>query len=315
MLRQDAPRNPGEDTAVTAEDQVLPLVTTVELPDGARFPVRGLRQPTASAPAVVVVPAMGTPARYYRAFAQCLHVEGLTALTVDLRGQGESAPRVTRRSRFGYREIVEHDLTAVLCAVREALPQAPLFIVGHSLGGHLSLIHAGLGAHPGPGPGVDGIALVASGSPWFKVFGRGRGLKLLLAEQVMVAVATVMGYWPGHRLGFGGRQPTRLIRDWARQARTGRFSAEGSRADYESALCSLQLPVLAVTVHNDELAPPASVDHLTGKLHRAQVTRWHYTAEAAGGGPLDHFRWTRSGGGLARHIAEWARTAVASRTH
>ncbi|MET9547622.1 alpha/beta fold hydrolase [Streptomyces sp. NPDC006627] len=296
----------------------LPLLTTVELPDGARVPVRALRAPAPErflpsgsgpapgpppAPAVLVLPAMGTPARFYRRFARHLHDEGLTVLTADLRGQGEATPRATDRGArdHGYRALVEEDLPAVLAAVRAELgPEPPLRLLGHSLGGQLALLYAALGT----GPDVDGVALVASGSVWFRAYGPRRAPGLLLGELLIAATATALGRWPGARLGFGGDQPKGAMRDWAHQGLTGRYAPKGSALDYEAALAALDLPVLAVSVEHDTLAPATALDHLLGKVPRARLTRRHYTAREAGA-RLDHFAWTKAGGALAKQVAAW----------
>ncbi|MEU6989089.1 alpha/beta fold hydrolase [Streptomyces sp. NPDC046465] len=321
----------------------LPLLLTAELPDGTRLPVRGLRAPAPErflpsgsgpapgpppAPAVLILPAMGTAARYYRRFARQLHDEGLTVLTVDLRGQGESAPGATgtpgapadtRHGALdhGYRAIVEEDLPAVVAAIRDELgPEPPLHLLGHSLGGQLGLVYAavaqgtpGRSGHSGrpgrPGrPGVDGVALVATGSVWYRAFGPLRGVGLFLFQLLVTGAVTVLGRWPGTRLGFGGDQPKGVMRDWARQVRTGRYRAKGSALDYEAALGALELPVLAVSVEQDGYAPVTALDHLLGKVPQARLTRRHYTTQEAGR-RLDHFAWTRAGATLAKRVAAW----------
>ncbi|MFH8605927.1 alpha/beta fold hydrolase [Streptomyces sp. NPDC018029] len=302
----------------------LPLLTTAELPDGTRLPVRALRAPAPErflpsgsgpapwpppAPAVLILPAMGTPARFYRRFARQLHDEGLTVLTVDLRGQGEATPRAIGPGApgHGYRAIVEEDIPAVVAAIRAELgTEPPLYVLGHSLGGQLALVYASLAAGR-DGSGVDGVAVVATGSVWFRAYGPWRGPGLLLAQALITATAAVLGRWPGTRLGFGGDQPKGVMRDWARQVRTGHYSGKGSTLDYEAALATLELPVLAVSVDGDTLAPAAALDHLLGKVPRARLTRRHYTAQEAGD-RLDHFAWTRAGGALAKWVAAWAAT-------
>ncbi|MEV7672928.1 alpha/beta fold hydrolase [Streptomyces sp. NPDC088752] len=264
-------------------------------PDGARLVVRVHARPEPTAPVVVVLPAMGTPARHYTPLARALHRRGATVVTVDPRGHGESVPVPARGVRFGYRELVEHDIGAVLDAVARAFPAAPRLILGHSLGGQLGLVHCGLLR-----PRLDGVVLVASGSAWWRTLGPS-GARWLARSLLCVAGAELLGYWPGHRLGFGGRESVGLMRDWARQLRTGRYAA-----DHEEALRGVALPVLAVDVEHDALAPARAVDHLCAKLPSARVERWTYRTADAGGRDLDHFRWIRHNAGLVERIAAWA---------
>jgi predicted alpha/beta hydrolase len=280
----------------------LPLVCVATTPGGVRFPVRGLRA-AATAPAVLILPAMGVPAVFYTPVLRALHATGLTVVAVDMQGQGESTPRVSRRSRFGYQCVVETDFSAVVQEISEALPEAPLVILGHSLGGQLALLHlaAGYGSacHK-----VRGVALVASGSSWYRGFTGARALRNLVRGQLYAITATIIGFWPGDRLGFGGRESRGVMRDWARQARSGKYMVTGG-IDYERALGSLTLPVLAVDVENDDLAPPNAVDHLCSKIPNAVVTRCDYTTSAAGDKQLDHFRWVRHNCGLVPVLTAW----------
>ncbi|MFJ4869803.1 alpha/beta fold hydrolase [Streptomyces sp. NPDC088757] len=269
-------------------------------PDGARLVVRVHARPEPTAPVVVVLPAMGTPARHYTPLARALHRRGATVVTTDPRGHGESTPVPARGVRFGYRELVEHDIGAVLDAVARAFPGAPRLILGHSLGGQLGLVHCGLFR-----PRLDGVVLVASGSAWWRTLGPS-GARWLARSLLCTAGAELLGYWPGHRLGFGGRESVGLMRDWARQLRTGRYAARGAAADYEEALRGVALPVLAVDVEHDDLAPARAVDHLCAKLPPARVERWTYRTADAGGRDLDHFRWIRHNTALVERIAAWA---------
>ncbi|WP_445283525.1 alpha/beta hydrolase family protein [Streptomyces sp. DSM 118148] len=278
----------------------LPVLARVESTSGVALVVRVLRHADPGAPVAVVLPAMGAAARFYLPVVRALHEEGLTVVTADHRGHGESTPAVSRGTRFGYREMVEEDLPAVLAAVRAEFPAAPLVLVGHSLGGQLALLYAA--THP---QDVDALVLVAAGSVWYRGFGAARALRNLLASQLFAALATVIGYWPGKRFGFGGTEAGGVMRDWARQGRTGDYRPEGSSVDYEKALRELTLPLLAIGVDNDVLAPAGSREHLLSKVPRCGVDRWHYTTEAAGGKHIDHFRWVRYNTALCAHLAQW----------
>ncbi|MEU9129727.1 alpha/beta fold hydrolase [Kitasatospora sp. NPDC048540] len=279
----------------------LPRHLEVEAPDGAAFPLHGLAQDDPGAPVVLVSPAMGTPVGFYRRFAEHLHAAGATALVLDHRGSGArgQVPRTT-----GYRQLTD-DLGAAVAVIRTRLPQAALTVCGHSLGGQLALVQAAEAAERGT-PAPDAVALVAAGSVYHRAYGR-RAPGLFVASRLMALTAAALGHWPGHRLGFGGRQPAGVIIDWAHQARTGRYRLAG--ADMEDTLRGLRVPVLAVDVEGDRLAPPGAVDHLCGKVPNAPVDRRGYTARDAAGGPLDHFRWARHAAPLARDLVAWTRGA------
>jgi predicted alpha/beta hydrolase len=111
-------------------------------------------------PFYVVVPAMGVPARYYGPLVDALLATGAGAAIADLRGTGDSTPAPSRRAKYGYADLVD-DLGAVLAATSAYRQGRSTILFGHSLGGHLSVLHAGRAASEKP----DGIVLVASGLP------------------------------------------------------------------------------------------------------------------------------------------------------
>jgi predicted alpha/beta hydrolase len=284
--------------------ETAPEIWRIPLPQADGPPVSALTArvtgPAGVPRAVVVIwPALGVDASYYDPFCERLAALGITAVAVDLRGQGASRPRAGRGTRHGYHELASRDWPSVLDAVRGRVgADVPLYPLGHSVGGQTSVLY--LAREP---KSVDGLLLVAAGSVDFRGFGGAARYRVLASTQLVALIATVWGYWPGHRLGFGGRQPARLMRDWARICRTGRFAPAGADIDYEARLGSVTLPVLAVSVAGDHLAPAGAVDKLCAKLPAAEVERWHYHPD--GGDRVDHIRWARRGAGIAERISGW----------
>lgn len=274
-----------------------------ETGDSGKFPVYGLAWPDEHAPVVLVSPAMGTPASFYGPFVRALHEAGATALVFDHRGNG--GRRYVSRTT-GYPELVA-DLSTAITSIRSQLPGAATVVCGHSLGGQIALLQAAVAA-AGRRDGVpDAIALVAAGSAHHRAF-ESRSTGLLVSSQFMALTAALLGHWPGDRVGFGGRQPAGVILDWAHQARTGRYRLDGMHV--EAMLPALELPVLAVDVAGDRLAPPTAVSHLCGKIPAARLERRAYTSADAEGAVLDHFRWVRHGAPLARDLVRWANETV-----
>ncbi|MEH0935771.1 alpha/beta hydrolase family protein [Micromonospora psammae] len=269
--------------------------------DGARIGIQVHPEPDGppGAPVVVLWPAMGVRARYYRPFAAALRAAGLAVVVADLRGTGASTPRPGRASRYGYAELAG-DVGAVLEALKPRLDGRTRLLLGHSLGGQAALLHLALHGSAA----VDGLALLAVGVPYWRGYPGARRYGVLPYTQGIAAVTRVLGVWPGW--GFGGRQARGVIRDWAHTARTGRFPVLDG-VDADAAVRRVATPVLAVSVDDDQYTPHGTLDLLCAKLTAAPVTRHRYTVAEAGV-PLDHFTWVRAGGPLARRVADFAAT-------
>ncbi|WP_216678339.1 alpha/beta fold hydrolase [Streptomyces sp. MNP-20] len=252
---------------------------------------------------LVLFPALGVPASYYAGFCRGLGEHGIAVLAVDLRGQGDSSPPAGRATRYGYHDLASRDWPAAVAAARRRFGALPVCTLGHSIGGQISLLHASLAPET-----VSGVALVAAGSVDHRGFRGSRRLAVLAGTQCVAAAASVWGYWPGHRLGFGGRQSALLMRDWARLGRTGRFAPSGADVNYEQLLARVTSPVLALSVEGDRLAPPTAVDRLCEKAPGARLRRSHYAPPD--GSSLDHFRWTRHGVAIAAQVRAWMETDV-----
>jgi predicted alpha/beta hydrolase len=247
-----------------------------------------------TAPMALILPAMGVPARYYRHFAAELHGAGFAVVALDLRANGASTPRPSRKGNHGYADLVD-DVATVCGALAERRAGRPLLIVGHSLGGQVGLLHAA-----NDPAGIAGVVLVAAAIPYWRAYPGGRKYGLLAMTQSIGATSAVLRVWPGW--GFGGRQAGRVMTDWARTARTGTYRGLPGA---DEALAKLSVPVLAISFDGDHLVPAPVVDSYTARLGAASVERVHFGAQDLGG-PTDHFRWTRVSAPVAARIAGFA---------
>ena len=93
--------------------------------------------------------------------------------------------------------------------------------------------------------------------------------------------------------------------DWARSGRTGRYVAQGMTDDFEQRLGELELPVLALRLQDDWLAPEASLAWLLGKMHRSRQEQAVMTRTDLDGRPADHFSWMQAPAPVASRVAEW----------
>jgi predicted alpha/beta hydrolase len=263
---------------------------------GDRIGIRVYAEPegVADAPVVVICPAMGVPAGYYRPFAAQLRAAGLAVVVWDLRGTGDSTPAPSRASAYGFAEVLA-DLDAVLAEVKPQLDGRKRILLGHSLGGQMATMHVALSG----ADDIDGLALIASSLPYWRAYPPPRRNALLPFSYAVSGTVKLLGVWPGW--GFGGRQARGVIRDWAHTARTGRFPMIDGQ-DTEAAVRRIGLPVLAISVDNDSFTPHSAVDHLCAKFTSTTVQRERY-GPARLGRRVDHFNWTRAAGPLVERIA------------
>ena len=146
---------------------------------------------------------------------------------------------------------------------------------------------------------LDGVVLVAVGLPYWRAYPRRRA-GVLAMTQAIGATSALLRLWPGW--GFGGRQASGVIRDWAYTARTGRFPRLDG-VEVEAALRGVRTPVLAISVDHDQYTPHETLDHLCAKLDSAPVVRERHTIPGA-----DHVTWARDADGIAARVAEWGAT-------
>jgi predicted alpha/beta hydrolase len=245
--------------------------------------------PGPDAPVVVIFPAMGTPARFYRPFAQRLGADGVAVVVADLRGTGASTPSPSRTDRYGYQDLAD-DIGAVLDALKSRLDGRRYYLLGHSLGGQACVMHLATTADDIP-DGPAGLLLVAVGLPYHRRYRPGHRAMVLGMSLAIAAVTGVNRVWPGW--AFGGKASRGVMLDWAATVRRGHLPPPVDPG-------RVRTPVLAISVARDRLTPRETLDHLCGQLSGTSVTRLHLDDPA-----LDHFSWVRNPDAVATQVISY----------
>jgi len=235
---------------------------------------------------------MGMRAGYYLPLLAALAEAGVSAAVMEQRGheEGPGARRPGRHYDFGYADLVA-DIGVAVDALEAAVPGAPTYLLGHSLGGQVGSAYAATHADR-----LAGLVYVASSSPYWRYWRPG----FLPVSQAMGLLAQVVGHFPGQQVRFAGREARGVMRDWARFARTGRMRFGRPAIDHSLPMRRLRLPALAVSIEGDTLGVPAAVEGLLAMMPELDVTRVHLDDEG-----LDHFRWARTPGAVVAAITEW----------
>lgn len=214
--------------------------------DGTKLAARVFEPQGLPKGSVVIGGAMGVRQEFYAPFADWLAGQGWRVTTFDYRGSGDSAPASLRGFRADLFDWTR-DYEAAIDAAKAALPDAPLFLLGHSLGaqlpGFLTNQHQ-----------VNGLLSVAAGSGYWRE--NAPQLKRIVPYFwfVLVPLATKLcGYFPGRKLRKVGDLPAGVIMQWRKWCLNPRYSvgAEGELA--RQAYARATFPVMAVSITDDEL--------------------------------------------------------------
>lgn len=208
---------------------------------------------------ILVLPALGVPAKVYAPLLNALSaLPGATATLVPGPAADGSWRAAIADRHLGYRAWLQA-VEAKVLQQRQANPGGRVLLLGHSIGGHLALLALARRA-----AAVDGLVLVACGTPHWLAFPQAEQPRMRHGLRVIDAVLRLWPWYPGDWLGFGGRQPRQLMRDWLCLARSGRFDAMAGLAGVDAQLQQARGPVLAISIEGDGLAPPEATRRLLG---------------------------------------------------
>ena len=251
-----------------------------------RFPAHGTPRGR-----LVVAGATGVQQRFYRRFAQYAAGRGHTALTLDYRGVGGSRPATLRGFEMDYLDWARLDLAAAVDAALDPATDdgTPLFVVGHSYGGHA------FGLLPQHSR-VAGLYTFGTGAGWHGWMPPLERLRVLALWCVLGPVATrLAGYLPWSRLGMGEDLPLGVYRQWRHWCRFPRyfFDDPALATAMTNQFASVRTPIVAANALDDLWATPASRDAFMAGYSRAPWRALDIDPRASGLGPIGHMGYFR----------------------
>lgn len=234
----------------------------------------------------LVVPAMATPAGYYRAFAGWLAARGVRAVTFDYRGMEDPA---ALRSETGDLDRWIADAGDVLTAVADEADHRPLTWIGHSLGGQIV-------------PFVDhtrlaSVVTIAAGDGYWRRQPLGVRWRVPFLWWVAAPVAMrLAGHYPGRRLGMVGDLPGNVMRQWSRWCRHPEY-LHADHPQAASLFAEVKTPLMSLSFTDDELMSADNIAHLHDWYTGAEQVRQRYAPHQLDSRRVGHhgfFRATNS---------------------
>lgn len=232
-----------------AGEERITLTAADGYPIGAiRYPAAGLARAH-----IVVAGATGIPQSFYRRFAAFAASMGYATMTLDYRGIGLSAPSALRGFRMDFLDWGRLDLAAAVDAMSS--PAVPLYIVGHSYGGHA------FGMLPNHDK-VAGLYTFGTGAGWHGWMPPLERIKVLAMWHLLGPFLTRWkGYLAWSLLGMGEDLPLDFYRQWKRWCRyPNYFFGDPAMQHLVPAFEGVRAPLMAANSIDDRWSPPKSRD-------------------------------------------------------
>ncbi len=247
---------------------------------------------TTARSAVLIVPAMGVPQRYYGDFAQWLADQGHAVMSFDYRGVGDSRPARMKRTLRGFDTDIDtwarQDTAAALAWLDTQVGQStPIHWLGHSLGGQI------FGMVPNR-ERVSSVVTIGVGTGyWLRQAPLVRSYVWWLWYVVAPLSMTLCGYFPGRRLRKVGDLPLGVMQQWRRACLHRDYLVgvgdEAMRRDY----AEVRTPILSLSFTDDEYMSARNTADMHAFYASAPREMRRYAPRDVGAKRIGHFGFFR----------------------
>jgi predicted alpha/beta hydrolase len=210
---------------------------------------------------------------------------------------GLSRPPSLRGFRMNYLDWARLDLAALLDHV-EAQGAGPIWMVGHSYGGHA------FGLLPGH-ERVERLATFATGAGWHGWMPPLERMRVMLLWHVFgPLLVKFKGYLAWSALGMGEDLPRDLFLQWRRWCQWPHyFFDDPDLPGLAEQFAQVRTPIRAINATDDKWATPASRDAFMQAYCNATVERITVDPKQGGFGEIGHIGYFRP-----RAISLWQET-------
>lgn len=234
---------------------------------------------------LIVAGATGVRQEFYKRFAEFAARRGFTTLTLDYRGIGQSKPVSLKGFNMNFLDWASLDLAAAVDTMVH--DKVPLFMVGHSFGGHA------LGLLPNHHR-IKGSYIFATGAGWHGWMPRLESVKVRLLWNIVLPVVTKWkGYSPWAMLKMGEDLPLGVYKQWRHWCTFPHYFFDDPDTPYMAEKFSrVRTPIVAVNALDDFWALPQSRDAFIKGYKNAPIERIDLDPERIPGG-IGHMGYFR----------------------
>jgi predicted alpha/beta hydrolase len=248
---------------------------------------------------IIVAGATGVPQGFYRRFAEHASAKGFTTLTLDYRGIGRSRPSSLVGFEMNYLDWATRDLAAAVDAM--ASDVVPLFMVGHSFGGHA------FGLLPNHAR-ISRFYTFATGAGWHGWMPLLERIRVLALWRVVgPMIVRRKGYLAWKALGMGEDLPRNVFLQWRHWCRYPQyFFDDPAMSHLVEQFAAVRTPIVAANALDDRWAPPRSRDAFMAAYSNTNWVGIDIDPAAQRTGPIGHMGYFRpSAVGLWDDVLAW----------
>jgi len=256
--------------------------------DGQKLSARFFRPEGEPRASVLIVPAMGTPQEYYRAFAQWLSRQGLLAATFDYRGTGLSRPRALRGFKADIFDWARLDCAAMIDALSAAAPGVPLYWIGHSLGGQIFALV------PNRQRVAKAVTVATGSGYWRETVPALRPKAFWLFHVVTPLALALCGYFPGKTLRKIGDLPKGVMAQWRAWCLNRDYSYGAESDEVRAQYAAVRTPIVSLSFSDDEMMSLRNTEAMHGYYSGAPRRMKRISPQEIGAPRIGHFGFFRS---------------------
>lgn len=255
--------------------------------DGQRIAIRFFAAQDAARGAVLIAPAMGVGQDYYAEFARWLAQQGFATLTFDYRGIGHSRHGSLRGFAADIFDWAGLDCAAAMEALEQRSPDAPLYWIGHSLGGQI------LPFFPHHARLTKAITVATGSGYWRENTWALRSYVWWLWYVIVPLALPIFDYFPGRRLRKIGDLPRGVMAQWRRWCLDPDYAVGVEGDVVRRQFAAITTPIVSLSFTDDEFMSARNTESIHSFYTGAARSMRRISPQTIGVKRIGHFGFFR----------------------
>lgn len=231
---------------------------------------------------LIIASATGVKQSFYKKFAEYLCTKGITVITFDYSGIGESLQTSIKKVKTNVAHWGKVDLDSVIKHAKNNYSDSKLVVLGHSIGGQLiGLAKSSLE--------VNKILLVATQSGYWKLWKGKNRMKMWANWYLLFPILTnLFSYMPSKKISGMENLPKNVAKQWSSWGKNPNYLFD-EFSEQNLYFNKISCPIVSLSIEDDFYAPKQAVDWFVNKFKKANIKRVHIIPSNYNSKNIGHF--------------------------